>query len=83
MRYADSNFGVRHCGRSTSRSCAAREARHTGDRRAAIRQAILLPARKPPEWLRQAAATAQEELLAESPPNTDGSTDGDDSGARA
>lgn len=33
----------------------------------AIRRAILLPARKPPEWLRQAAATAEQRLLADGP----------------
>jgi hypothetical protein len=37
----------------------------------AIRRAILLPARKPPEWLRQAAATAEAQLLAENPPEAD------------
>ena len=31
----------------------------------AIRRAILLPARKPPAWLREAAATAEQQLLAE------------------
>ena len=29
----------------------------------AIRRAILLPARKPPVWLREAAATAEQQLL--------------------
>jgi len=32
----------------------------------AIRRAILLPARKPPAWLREAAATAEQQLLAAS-----------------
>ena len=32
----------------------------------AIRRAILLPARKPPGWLREAAATAEQQLLDDS-----------------
>ena len=40
----------------------------------AIRQAILLPARKPPEWLREAAATAEAQVLAENPPEADGAS---------
>lgn len=45
----------------------------------AIRRAILLPARKPPVWLREAAASAEAQLLADSPPEGDGTGD-DDSG---
>jgi hypothetical protein len=41
----------------------------------AIRRAILLPARKPPEWLRQAAATAEAQVLADNPPEADGAAD--------
>jgi len=41
----------------------------------AIRRAILLPARKPPEWLCEAAATAGQRLLADNPPEADGATD--------
>jgi hypothetical protein len=37
----------------------------------AIRRAILLPARKPPAWLREAAATAEQQLLAESSPEVE------------
>jgi hypothetical protein len=40
----------------------------------AIRRAILLPARKPPGWLRQAAAHAEEQLLADDPPDGDGAS---------
>ena len=40
----------------------------------AIRRAILLPARKPPEWLRRAAATAEAQVLADSPPEADGTS---------
>jgi hypothetical protein len=40
----------------------------------AFRRAILLPARKPPEWLRQAAATAEAQVLTDSPPETDGAS---------
>jgi hypothetical protein len=46
----------------------------------AIRRAILLPARKPPEWLRQAAATAEAQLLTDNPPEADGASDDDGSG---
>jgi hypothetical protein len=53
----------------------------------AIRRAILLPARKPPEWLRQAAASAEEQLLADNPPEAEStepdSTSDDDAGSRA
>jgi hypothetical protein len=38
----------------------------------AIRRAILLPAGKPPEWLREAAASAKAQLLTEDPPEADG-----------
>jgi hypothetical protein len=38
----------------------------------AIRRAILLPSRKAPEWLRQAAATAEAAVLAENPPEAEG-----------
>jgi hypothetical protein len=41
----------------------------------AIRRAILLPARKPPEWLREAAADVEAQLLADNPPDADGATD--------
>lgn len=37
----------------------------------AIRQAVLLPACEPPEWLRQAAADAGAQVLAENPPAAD------------
>jgi hypothetical protein len=37
----------------------------------AIRRAILLPARKPPGWLREAAATAEAQLLAGNPPEAE------------
>ncbi len=40
----------------------------------AIRRATLLPARKPPEWLREAAARAEAELLAEKPSEAHGAT---------
>jgi hypothetical protein len=46
----------------------------------AIRQAILLPARKPPVWLRQAAASAEAQLLTDNPPEPDGASDDDGSG---
>src|SRR5437588_6016555 len=46
----------------------------------AIRRAILLPARKPPEWLRQAAASAEARLLADNPPEADSTSDDDGSG---
>lgn len=42
----------------------------------AIRRAILLPARKPPDWLREAAASAEAQLLADGPPEADGASDG-------
>jgi hypothetical protein len=37
----------------------------------AIRRAILLPARKPPEWLRQAAVSAEALLLVDNRPEAD------------
>jgi hypothetical protein len=40
----------------------------------AIRRAILLPARKPPGWLREAAATAEEQLLADGDAEAGGAT---------
>jgi hypothetical protein len=43
----------------------------------AIRRAILLPARKPPSWLREAAATAQAKLLADGRADDEGSAEGD------
>ena len=43
----------------------------------AIRRAILLPARKPPGWLREAAATAEEQLLADDRHDADESADSD------
>jgi hypothetical protein len=46
----------------------------------AIRRAILLPARKPPEWLREAAGSAEAQLLADNPPEADGASDDDGSG---
>jgi hypothetical protein len=46
----------------------------------AIRRAILLPARKPPEWLRQAAATAEAQLLAGNPPEAETRIDDDTPG---
>ena len=49
----------------------------------AIRRAILLPARKPPEWLRLTAASAEAELLADNPPDAGSSSDGADSRQRA
>jgi hypothetical protein len=36
---------------------------------------MLLPARKPPEWLRQAAGSAQAQLLADNPVEADGTSD--------
>ena len=45
----------------------------------AIRRAILLPARKPPEWLRQAAASAETQVLADTTPEPDSA--GDDDGS--
>jgi hypothetical protein len=41
----------------------------------AIRRAILLPARKPPAWLREAGATAEQQLLADDRPDDGQSTD--------
>jgi hypothetical protein len=38
----------------------------------AIRRAILMPARKPPAGLRQAAAIAEARVLADNPPDADG-----------
>jgi hypothetical protein len=46
----------------------------------AIRRAILLPARKLPEWLRQAAASAEAQLLADKPPEAESATDDEGSG---
>lgn len=43
----------------------------------AIRRAILLPARRPPEWLRKVAASAEEQLLAERDAGADRTTDSD------
>ena len=40
----------------------------------AIRRAILLPARKPPEWLRQAADSAEAQLLADIPREAGGAS---------
>ena len=36
----------------------------------AIRRAILLPARQPPAWLREVAATAEQQLLADGRPDS-------------
>jgi hypothetical protein len=41
----------------------------------AIRRAILLPARKPPEWLRPAAAAAEQRLLVDARPDDERSSD--------
>jgi hypothetical protein len=41
----------------------------------AIRRAILLPPRKPPVWLLDAAATAEEQLLADGRHDAERSTD--------
>lgn len=49
----------------------------------AIRRAILLPARKPPVWLREAAARAEEQLLSDRLPDTNRATDGDPPAALA
>jgi hypothetical protein len=46
----------------------------------AIHRAILLPARKPPAWLREAAATAEEELLADGGHDAEQPTDTDTPG---
>ncbi|HEY2438458.1 MAG TPA: hypothetical protein VGH93_14850 [Solirubrobacteraceae bacterium] len=43
----------------------------------AIRRSILLPAGKPPVWLREAAATAEQQLLADGRPDAERSTDAD------
>src|SRR5437763_11391959 len=40
----------------------------------AIRRAILLPARKLPAWLREAADTAEAHVLADNPPAADGAS---------
>ena len=40
-----------------------------------MRRAILLPAHMPPVWLREAAAIAEEQLLADAHPDGDRSTD--------
>ena len=51
--------------------------RHEASTRAeAIRPAILLPARKPPQWLREAAASAEAQLLADNPPEAAAASDG-------
>ncbi|HEY2651953.1 MAG TPA: hypothetical protein VGI50_08530 [Solirubrobacteraceae bacterium] len=46
----------------------------------AVRRAILLPARKPPPWLREAAAEAERQLLADGAPDAapDAAPDGAD-----
>ena len=41
----------------------------------AIRRAILLPARRPPVWLREAAAAAEQQLLADGRPDDDRPSD--------
>jgi len=46
----------------------------------AIRRAILLPARKPPAWLREAAATAEQQVLADGSPDVERATDSDTQG---
>src|ERR1700726_3973608 len=58
----------------------ARRAGHTDWHEAstpaeAIRRAILLPARKPPAWLREAAARAEAQLHADNPPEAEGASD--------
>ncbi len=58
----------------------ARRAGHTDWHEAstpaeAIRRAILLPARKPPAWLREAAATAEQQLLADGRPDDERPSD--------
>ncbi|OAI39298.1 hypothetical protein AYO39_00440 [Actinobacteria bacterium SCGC AG-212-D09] len=63
----------------------ARRAGHTDWHEAstpaeAIRRAILLPARKPPAWLREVAASAEAQLLADNPPEADSTSDDDGSG---
>ena len=42
----------------------------------AIRRAILLPARKPPEWLREAAADVEAQLVVGNAPQADDATGG-------
>ncbi len=49
----------------------------------AIRRAILLPAGKPSEWLRQAAASAEAQLLADAAPGVDNASNDDASGQPA
>lgn len=46
----------------------------------AIRRAILLPASKPPAWLREAAATAEQQLLADGHPDDEQSSDSTSAG---
>jgi hypothetical protein len=46
----------------------------------AIRRAILLPARKPLAWLREAAATAEQQLRTDGRPDVERPTDGDTGG---
>jgi hypothetical protein len=46
----------------------------------AIRRAILLPAGKPPGWLREAAATAEEQVLADGRPDADQAAESDTPG---
>ena len=63
----------------------ARRAGHTDWHEAstpaeAIRRAILLPARKPPAWLREAAASAEAQLLSDSPPEAESVPDENVSG---
>jgi hypothetical protein len=41
----------------------------------AIRRAILLPARKPPAWLREAAVAAQQQLLGDGHPDDEQPSD--------
>jgi hypothetical protein len=46
----------------------------------AIRRAILLPAGKPPAWLREAAATAEQQLLGDGRPDLEQATDSETRG---
>jgi hypothetical protein len=46
----------------------------------AIRRAILLPAGKPPGWLREAAATAEQQVLADGGPDLERATGADTRG---
>jgi hypothetical protein len=46
----------------------------------AIRRAILVPARKPPTWLREASAAAERQLLADDAADVAEATDGDTRG---